>query len=62
MTGKQHHHGRRYDVHVDLTVPGGEVAVTHNPLHEEVHVAIRDAMDSDQIVEDNDRTVDHVGK
>lgn len=45
-----HHHHRKgalYDVRVDLTVVGGELAASHEaPLdhaHEDVHVAIRDA-------------------
>ena len=45
-TGKHQRQGRRYDVHVDVTVPGGEVIVSRDHSHEDVFVAIRDALDS----------------
>lgn len=44
--GKHQHQGKLYNVHVDLTVPGGEVVVTRDHSHEDVYVAIRDALDS----------------
>ena len=44
----QHHrHGAIYEVHIDLTVPGKELAVGREPgkdhAHEDVFVAVRDA-------------------
>jgi len=44
--GKHQHQGRRYNVHVDLTVPGGEMVIAHNHSDEDVYVAIRDALDA----------------
>ena len=47
-----HHHrkGKLYDVRISLTVPGEEIAVTHNGpqdhAHEDVYVAIRDAFNT----------------
>ena len=42
--------GRLYSVRVDVTVPGGDLAVTRSPsldhAHEDLQVAIRDAFDS----------------
>lgn len=42
--------GKLYGIRVDVTIPGGEVAVTHegrqNHAHEDVYVAIRDAFDA----------------
>jgi ribosomal subunit interface protein len=39
-----------YRVRVDVTVPGGEIVAerqpSHQPLHEDLHIAIRDAFDS----------------
>lgn len=39
-----------YRVRVDVTVPGGEIVAerqpSHQPLHEDIHIAIRDAFDS----------------
>jgi len=47
---RQHRKGRLYKVHIDLKVPGGELAVSHDgPLdhaHEDVNVAIRDAFNA----------------
>ena len=37
--------GREFVVHVDIMVPGGEVAVTRDH-HEDVYVALRDAFDA----------------
>jgi len=49
---RRHHQGKLYHVRIDLTVPGGEVAVTReaaeNHAHEDVYVAIRDAFDAAQ--------------
>ena len=44
--GKHSHQGRRYDVHLDITVPAGEVIVARDHADEDVYVAIRDAFDS----------------
>lgn len=47
---KHHHKGKLYQVHIDLTVPSGEVVVSRdkhkNHAHEDVYVAIRDAFDA----------------
>jgi ribosome-associated translation inhibitor RaiA len=48
--GRHHEHGNQYHVHVDITLPGGEVVATREPhLHaqyKEIGVAIRDAFDA----------------
>jgi len=46
-----HHQGRLYQVRIDMTVPDGELLVTHehhhkDNSHEDVYVAIRDAFDA----------------
>ena len=46
-----HHKGNLYQVRIDLTVPEGELLVTHehhhkDHSHEDVYVAIRDAFDA----------------
>lgn len=42
--------GKLYQVRIDITVPGREIAVTHqgvqNQAHEDVYVAIRDAFNA----------------
>ncbi len=42
--------GQRYQVRIDITVPGDEIVITRDPArdsaHEDVYVAIRDAFDS----------------
>jgi ribosomal subunit interface protein len=47
---RRHHQGKQYHVRIDLTVPGGELAVSREPAlhqaHEDVYVAIRDAFDA----------------
>jgi len=47
---RHHHKGNLYRVRIDLTVPGGELAVDRSPperhAHEDVYVAIRDAFDA----------------
>ena len=49
---RHHHQGKLFHVRVDLTVPGGEFAVTREPAerhsHEDVFVAIRDTFDAVQ--------------
>ena len=48
--GKHHQHGNLYEVRIDLTVPGEEIAVTREPSehveYKDVHVALRDAFDA----------------
>jgi cold shock CspA family protein len=48
--GKHHEHGNLYEVRIDLTVPGEEIAVTREPSqhteYRDIHVALRDAFDS----------------
>jgi len=48
--GKRHEHGNLYEVRIDLTGPGEEIAVTREPSqhteYRDIHVAIRDAFDS----------------
>ncbi|CAL1239187.1 HPF/RaiA family ribosome-associated protein [Candidatus Methylocalor cossyra] len=53
MVEAQHRHHRQgnlYHVRLDLTVPGGELAVSRDPAqdhaHEDVYVAVRDAFDA----------------
>ena len=46
-----HHQGRLYHVRIDVTVPDGELLVTHehhhkDHAHEDVYVAIRDSFDA----------------
>ena len=47
---KHHEHGNLYEVRIDLTVPGEEIAVTREPgqhtEYKDIHVALRDAFDS----------------
>lgn len=47
---RHHHQGTLYEVRVDVTVPGGELAASRdagrNHAHEDVHVAVRDAFDA----------------
>jgi cold shock CspA family protein/ribosome-associated translation inhibitor RaiA len=47
---RQHRKGRLYKIHIDLKVPGGELAVSHegpqDHAHEDISVAIRDAFNA----------------
>lgn len=47
---KHHHQGNIYEIHIDITVPGKEIAVSReaalNHAHEDIDVAIRDAFDA----------------
>jgi len=47
---RHHHHGKLYNVRIDISVPGKDVFVGHtgplNHAHEDVHVAIRDAFNA----------------
>ena len=45
MPHRHQHQGARYNVRVDLTIPGAELIVKREP-HEDVYVAIRDAFDA----------------
>ena len=52
--------GKLYGIRVDVTIPGGEIAVTHegrqNHAHEDVYVAIGDAFDAaGRLLEDHVR-------
>lgn len=54
--------GKLYEVRIDITVPGREIAVTHqgpkNHAHEDVYVAVRDAFNAAaRQVEDHARKV-----
>lgn len=44
-SNKHHQQGRQFAVHIDLRVPGREIAVTREH-HEDVFVALRDAFDA----------------
>lgn len=44
--GAHKHQGKLFSVHVDLKVPGEEIASTHRHEHEDVYVAVRDAFDA----------------
>jgi ribosomal subunit interface protein len=44
--GGHKHQGKLHSVHVDLKVPGEEIASTRRHEHEDVYVAIRDAFDA----------------
>ena len=47
---KHHHKGKLYRVKIDMTLPGDEIVVSHDPgddqAHEDVYVAIRDTFDA----------------
>lgn len=47
---RHHQHGNLWHIHIDITVPGGELTVSRQPAaqhsHEDVFVAIRDAFDA----------------
>lgn len=44
---RHHHQGKLFDVRIDITVPGSEIAIRHthpnHHSHEDVYVALRDA-------------------
>ncbi len=59
---RRQHKGKLYGIRIDMTVPGGEIAVTRagrkDHAHEDVYVAIRDAFDAAvRMLEDHDRKV-----
>lgn len=43
---KHKQQGRLYEVRIDLTAPGTEIAISHNHRHEDVFVVIRDAFEA----------------
>jgi len=47
---KHHRKGNPYEIHIEVRVPGTELAVNHKPgnrhTHDDVYVAIRDAFDA----------------
>jgi ribosomal subunit interface protein len=47
---RHHRKGARFHVRIDLTVPGREIVVSHDPQsddgHEDVYLAVRDAFDA----------------
>lgn len=45
LAGRHKQNGRQFSVHIDLKVPGREIAVTHQH-DEDVLVALRDAFDA----------------
>jgi ribosome-associated translation inhibitor RaiA len=59
--GKHHQNGNLFDVRIDITVPGEEIAVTRAPdehaEYRDIQVALRDAFDSA-----NRRLVDYVNR
>lgn len=57
---KHHRQGKLYEIKIDLTMPGEEIAVTRegpeNHAHEDVYVAIRDAFNAaTRLLEDHTR-------
>ena len=44
--GAHKHQGKLFAVHIDVKVPGEEIASTRRHEHEDVYVAIRDAFDA----------------
>jgi cold shock CspA family protein len=50
QTGRHRHQGRMYRVRIDLTVPGGEIVIGHDPgrdhRHEDAYVALHDAFEA----------------
>lgn len=44
--GKHQQQGRLYEVRVDLTLPGTQVAISHEHRHEDIFVALRDAFEA----------------
>lgn len=45
-SGKHQQQGHQYEVRVDLTVPGAEIALNRIQPNEDVYVAVRDAFDA----------------
>jgi len=49
LVGKHHQHGNHYEVRLDITLPGDEITVTHEPgqhtEYRDIAIALRDAFD-----------------
>lgn len=45
LTARHHRKGKQYSARIDLKVPGGEIAVTHEH-DEDLQIALRDAFDA----------------
>jgi ribosomal subunit interface protein len=45
-SGKHKHQGKLYQVHIDLTVPHGEIVVDGRHENEDLYIAIRDVFDA----------------
>ena len=41
----RHRSGNPYHVRIELTVPGGELAISHEPAHKNPYLAIRETFD-----------------
>lgn len=50
LAGQHHLHGNLYEIHLDLTLPGGEITVTRepgqHPEYKDIAVALRDAFNA----------------
>ena len=46
LDGKHHQQGKKYDVRVDVMMPGKELVISHDQSNEDAYVALRDALDS----------------
>lgn len=46
MPANHKHQGKLYSVHLDVKVPGEEIASTRHHEHEDAYVAVRDAFDA----------------
>jgi cold shock CspA family protein len=48
--GRHHKHGNQFEIHIDVTLPEGEVASTREPSehkeYKDIEIAIRDAFDA----------------
>lgn len=60
MPVRRHRHGKRYQVRIDLAVPGDELVVTRNPpqnlQHEDLHATVEEAFDdAERLLEDHVR-------
>ena len=45
LAGRHKHHGKQFSARIDIKVPGGEIAVTHQH-DEDIQIALRDAFDA----------------
>lgn len=45
-SGKHKHQGHLYEVRIDLTIPGAEIALNRIHPNEDAYVAVRDAFDA----------------